>query len=235
VTDRSARVYEFGEFRFDLGKRLLLRRDGTPVSLTPKAFDTLTCLVEHAGNVLDKDDLMRAVWPGLAVEENNLNQNISILRRALGEGRAERRYIATVPGRGYQFVAPVKSPAEPTSPEGPTEKASIAVLPFSNASTDPEYEYFGDGLADDLISALSRMDRLRVVARTSAFSFKGRHVDVRQIAERLGVNFVLEGSVRKSATPPTDANCGRTGMTARSSRAIFSTCRTRLRWPCSTP
>jgi adenylate cyclase len=176
----------------------LLRRDGTPVPLTPKAFDTLTYLVEHAGNVLDKEDLMRAVWPDIAVEENNLNQNISILRRALGEGRAEHRYIATVPSRGYQFVAPVKSAAGPAAPEGPTEKASIAVLPFSNISTDAEYEYFGDGLADDLISALSKMDRLRVVARTSAFSFKRRHDDVHQIAERLGVNFVLEGSVRKS-------------------------------------
>ena len=200
MTDRSARVYEFGEFRLDRGRRLLLRRDSTPVPLTPKAFDTLTYLVEHTGHVLDKEELMRAVWPDIAVEENNLNQNISILRRALGEGRAEHRYIATVPSRGYQFVAPVKSAAGPAAPEGPTEKASIAVLPFANASTDAEYEYFGDGLADDLISALSKMDRLRVVARTSAFSFKGRHVDVRQIAERLGVNFVLEGSVRKSGT-----------------------------------
>jgi phosphopantetheine--protein transferase-like protein len=160
--------------------------------------------VEHTGHVLDKEELMRAVWPDIAVEENNLNQNISILRRALGEGRAEHRYIATVPSRGYQFVAPVKSAAGPAAPEGPTEKASIAVLPFANVSTDAEYEYFGDGLADDLISALSKLDRLRVVARTSAFSFKGRHVDVRQIAERLGVNFVLEGSVRKSGTRLSD-------------------------------
>jgi adenylate cyclase len=167
-------VYEFGEFRLHLGKRLLLRRDGTPVPLTPKAFDTLTYLVEHEGTVLDKEDLMRAVWPDIAVEENNLNQNISLLRRALGEGRSEHHYIATVPGRGYQFVAVVKPAAAPAAPPGPAEKASIAVLPFANVSTDGEYEYFADGLADDLISALSKLDRLRVVARTSAFSFKGR-------------------------------------------------------------
>lgn len=198
MADRSAPVYEFGDFRLDRGKRLLLRRDGTPIPLTPKAFDTLAYLVEHAGNVLDKEELMRAVWPDIVVEENNLNQNISLLRRALGEGRGDHHYIATVPSRGYQFVAPVKLAAAPAAPPGPAEKASIAVLPFANVSTDAEYEYFGDGLADDLISALSKLDRLRVVARTSAFSFKGRHVDVRQIAERLGVNFVLEGSVRKS-------------------------------------
>jgi TolB-like protein/Tfp pilus assembly protein PilF len=200
VTDRSAGVYEFEDFRVDRRQRLLLRRDGTPVPLTPKAFDTLTCLLEHAGSVLGKEELMRAVWPDTAVEENNLNQNISLLRRALGEGRGDHRYIATVPGRGYQFVARVKSGAGPGAPEGSAEKLSIAVLPFANASTDAEYEYFGDGLADDLISALSQREGLRVVARTSAFSFKGRQVDVRRIAERLGVNFVLEGSVRKSGT-----------------------------------
>ncbi len=200
MTDRSPRVYEFGDFRLDRRKRLLQRRDGTPVPVGPKAFDTLMYLVEHTGDVLDKEELMRAVWPDIAVEENNLNQNISILRRALGEERGDHRYIATVPTRGYQFVASVTSAAEPAAPEQPPGKPSIAVLPFANLSTDVEYEFFGDGLADDLISALSKLERLRVVARTSAFSFKGRHVDVREIAERLGVNFVLEGSVRKSGT-----------------------------------
>jgi len=200
VTDRSAGAYEFGDFRLDRRQRLLLRRDGTPVPLTAKAFDTLTCLLEHAGSVLDKEELMRAVWPDTAVEENNLNQNISQLRRALGEGRGDHRYIATVPSRGYQFVARVRPGAGPAAAPGATGTPSIAVLPFANVSTDAEYEYFGDGLADDLISALSRREGLRVVARTSAFSFKGRPLDVRRIAERLGVNFVLEGSVRKSGT-----------------------------------
>ena len=109
---QPARIYEFGSFRLDCSKRQLQRSDGTPVSLTPKAFDTLTYLVEHAGTVLQKDVLMRAVWADTAVEENNLNQNISILRRALGGGSGEHRYIATVPGRGYQFVARVMVAAE---------------------------------------------------------------------------------------------------------------------------
>src|SRR5919108_6019128 len=96
MADRSPRMYEFGDFRLDRGKRVLLRRDGAPVPLASKAFDTLSYLVEHAGTVLGKDELMHAVWPDTAVEENNLNQHISLLRRLLGEARGEDRYIATV-------------------------------------------------------------------------------------------------------------------------------------------
>lgn len=195
----SAPVYEFGEFRLDCGKRALWRLDGTPVPLTPKAFDTLTCLVEHVGAVLDKDELIAAVWPGVAVEENNLNQNISLLRRTLGERRGEHRYIVTVPGRGYQFVAQVRNTTSRVETAPPVE-AAIAVLPFSNGSGDPDFDFFGDGLAEELITALSRLQDVRVAARTSAFSFKGRQADVRQIAEQLGVTLVLEGSVRRSGT-----------------------------------
>src|SRR5581483_8489426 len=104
----SAPIYGFAEFRLHIGKRLLTGRDGTPIPLTPKAYDTLAYLVEHAGVVVNKDELMRAIWPDTAVEENNLNQNISLLRRALGEGRGDQRYIATVPGRSYQFIAAVR-------------------------------------------------------------------------------------------------------------------------------
>src|SRR2546428_9699338 len=113
VPERSTAVYEFGDFRLDRGMRLLLRRDGATVPLAAKAFDTLAYLVEHAGAVLDKDELMRAVWPDTAVEENNLNQNISLLRRVFGEVRGEHHYIATVPSRGYQFVAKVRVAAAP--------------------------------------------------------------------------------------------------------------------------
>ena len=194
---QPARIYGFGDFRLHAGKRLLLGRDGKPVSLTPKAYDTLAYLVERAGAVVDKDELMRAIWPDTAVEENNLNQNVSLLRRALGEGRGEHRYIATVPGRGYQFVAGVKL-AGPTPAGSERPAASIAVLPFVNVSADPDCEYFGDGLAEELIDAFSKLAPVRVVARTSSFSFKGRQADVREIADRLGANLVLEGSVRKS-------------------------------------
>src|SRR5436305_11138155 len=103
-------IYEFGNFRLDTGKRVLLDRRGTLLALTPKVYDTLAYLVQHAGTVLDKEELLRAVWPDTAIEENNLTQNISQLRRVLGEGLGDHRYIVTVPGRGYEFVAKVKSP-----------------------------------------------------------------------------------------------------------------------------
>ena len=197
--DRPALSYEFGAFRLDRGRRLLLRQDGTPVPLLPKAFEALTYLVEREGLVLDKDELMRAVWPDTFVEDNNLTQIISTLRRALGEARGEHRYIATVPGRGYQFVAGVR-PADPgTSPATPPAR-SIVVLPFANVGQDAALEYFADGLADDLIASLSRLDGLRVVARTSAFFFKNRPSDIREIAKHLGVHLVLEGSIRRSGS-----------------------------------
>jgi len=197
VVSQSAQVYEFGDYQLDPAQRLLRARNGAPVSLSPKAFDTLAYLVQHAGTVLPKDELIRAIWPDTAVEENNLNQNISLLRRALGEGRGGQRYISTVPGRGFQFIAAVRIAVVAMEREA-AEEPAIAVLPFVNVSDDPEYEFFGDGLAEELINALSKLDQMRVVARTSAFSFKGKRTDIRNIAERLGVRFVLEGSVRKS-------------------------------------
>src|SRR5215467_2252111 len=131
---RGARVYGFGDFHLDPGKRLLIGRDGTPTSLTSKAYDTLAYLVERAGSVILKAELMQALWPDTIVEENNLTQNISLLRRVLGEGRGEHRYIATVPGRGYQFVAGVKVAAHAPGHSATAAALYIAVLPFVNVS-----------------------------------------------------------------------------------------------------
>ncbi|CAN5357486.1 hypothetical protein BH20ACI2_BH20ACI2_29260 [soil metagenome] len=104
-------IYEFEEFRLDAGKRLLIQEDGEPVPLMPKAFEILLYLVKKAGTVAEKEELMEAIWPDTAVEENNLTQNISALRRVLGEKHRENRFIATVPGRGYKFVAEVRKVA----------------------------------------------------------------------------------------------------------------------------
>src|SRR5260370_9643326 len=195
-----AQFYEFGAFRVDASKRLLAR-DGMPVPLTPKVFDTLLHLVQHSGTVLGKDELMRAIWPDAVVEENNLNQNISILRRVLGDGRTEQRYIATVPGYGYQFVAEVKLSRERSGRLNTADCASIAVLPFANLSADASNQYFCDGLAEELINALAKVAQIRVVARTSAFSFKGKETDVRKIGRNLKVSTALERIVRKPANP----------------------------------
>lgn len=192
-------IYEFGNFRLDTSKRLLLAREGV-AALTPKAYDTLAYLIEHAGVVLEKETIMRAIWPDTAVEENNLTQNISLLRRVLGEGRGENRFIATVPGRGYQFLAAVTSLTPDLVQSSTADRVSVAVLPFANISADPEFDYFADGLADELINMLSRAAAVRVAARTSAFLFKGKQIHIREIAAQLGVSLVLEGSVRKSGS-----------------------------------
>jgi len=159
---------------------------------------------QEVPRLLDKSTLIAAVWPNVVVEENNLNQVISALRRALGDGSGGRRFIITVPGRGYQFVAPVREVRDAISSHPPTvhapagDRASIAVLPFASLSSDPEKDYFGDGIAEELIHLLARVPGLKVPARTSSFAYKGRNVDVRQIARELGVGMLLEGSVRSA-------------------------------------
>src|SRR5262252_5246938 len=130
-------LYEFGDFRLDTAKRLLQRLDGTTVPLTPRVFETLLYMVEHHDTVLDKERLMEAVWPDSIVEENNLSQNISALRRIFGETPGSHSYIVTVPGRGYRFVAQVREQTDngsatfeaeeatgPTSPENGAEAAT---------------------------------------------------------------------------------------------------------------
>jgi len=201
---RADGVYEFAGFRLQAAqRRLTARSDGRPIELSPKALDTLHFLVRHPGELLDKSTLIAAVWPNVVVEENNLNQVVSALRRALGDGSGGQRFIVTVPGRGYQFVVPVREIREeaPTAPAAqtttPTRK-SIAVLPFASLSSDPEKDYFGDGIAKELIHLLARVPGLKVPARTSSFAYKGRNIDVRQIARELGVGMLLEGSVRSA-------------------------------------
>jgi DNA-binding winged helix-turn-helix (wHTH) protein/tetratricopeptide (TPR) repeat protein len=132
-------VYEFGDFVLESGRRRLLRRaSGEPIALTGKAFDTLLHLVEHRGETLDKDTLLSAIWPGVVVEENNLTQSVSALRQVLGETRAENRYIATIPRKGYRFVGEVTerialaAPLVPAKPAGPVgadkKKRSLRLL-----------------------------------------------------------------------------------------------------------
>lgn len=135
MNEAQTHIYEFSGFRLDVAKRLLLRRDGERVPLTPKAFDTLLYLVEHSGTLLDKDELLRAVWTDTVVEENNLNQHISTLRRVLGEKRDEHRYILTVPGRGYRFIADVSTYANVDEQKGVEHTLDQKQSESSNANT----------------------------------------------------------------------------------------------------
>lgn len=196
--------FQFEGFTLDLA-RLSLRGPSGEIALRPKAFEVLRYLVENAGRVVSKDEVMKAVWPGITVTDESLTHCVSEVRQALGD--KTQRIVKTAPRRGYLFEAPVMAADDPaeTAPSHETvagtplaDRAFIAVLPFVNMSGDPKQEYFADGIVEDLITALSRFRRLRVIARNSSFVYKGRAVDVREVARELGVRYVLEGSVRKA-------------------------------------
>jgi len=195
--DPPSHIYEFDDFRLDVGERLLLRR-GEPVALTPRVLDTLLYLVRNHGRVLEKNELMSEIWPDAVVEENNLNQNISTLRRLFGERRGENRYIVTIPGRGYRFAAQVTESVRSSDALHLQALQTIAVLPFANISADPENAYFCEGLAEELLNALSRIDGIKVAARTSAFALGGKNASINEVGLALGVKSILQGSVRRS-------------------------------------
>ena len=204
MTAKSGKGNEitFGPFRLDIERRLL-SRDGAPVPLRSRGSDILCVLAASPGMLVTKENLMDQVWPGLNVGENTIQVHVSALRKALGEDIGGQRFIVTVPGRGYRFIAGPPSESHSAEPHAGLglalpDKPSIAVLPFQNMSGDREQEYFADGIAEDIITALSRMQWLFVIARNSTFTYKGRSVDIKQVGRDLGVRYVLEGSVRKA-------------------------------------
>jgi TolB-like protein/Tfp pilus assembly protein PilF len=187
--------YRFGTFELQPNERRLLA-GGEPVVLGPRAFDLLIALLERPGQLVTKEELLDCVWPNLVVEENNLQVQVSALRKILGQ-----EAIATIPGRGYRLTvtptgsnAPLKTLLAPIDQNVP----SIAVLPFVNMSDDMANEYFADGIAEELLNVLSKVRGLRVASHTSAFSFKGGKVDIPTVAQKLNVASILEGSVRKA-------------------------------------
>jgi len=195
--------YEFGAFRVDPGKRLLLR-DGQPVPLTAKAFDTLLALIENRGRVLEKHELMRLVWPDTVVEESNLSQNVFTLRRVLGEQPHEHLYIATIPRRGYQFVAEVRQTPATTGtaaagpPPGYHTPRSLAVLPFISLGPKDTDEYLGLGMADALITRLGNIRRIIVRPTSAVRAYVGQTPDPVAAGRSLGVDMVLEGSIQRA-------------------------------------
>jgi TolB-like protein/tetratricopeptide (TPR) repeat protein len=182
------KVFEFGPFRLEPAERRL-RREGTLLPLTPKALDTLLVLVENAGRAVGKDELMERIWPGVSVAEATLAQNIFALRKVLGD----TPHIETVPKFGYRFVTPVRE-------ERRFEKIALMVLPFTNLSGDTEQDYFSDGLTDEMIAQLGRLNpaQLGVIARTSAMKYKMTAKTVAEIGRELGVSYALEGTVRRA-------------------------------------
>jgi TolB-like protein/DNA-binding winged helix-turn-helix (wHTH) protein/Tfp pilus assembly protein PilF len=264
-------IYEFGEFRLETSERLLLR-NGNPIPLTPKAFETLLVLVRSGGHLVEKEELLKQVWPDAFVEDANLARNIWALRKALGDADGEHRYVETVPKLGYRFVAPISELGDPqnsvviqrrlrarivtTEEELPNEPdialparlvheerrlsladpethrrsvakisllviaglvaasiiiflivhnsrsklstraiESIAVLPFSNLTNDPELDYLSDGITENLINRLSQASHLKIIAHSSVFRYKGKEFDPREVGRALGVQALLVGRV----------------------------------------
>ncbi len=216
--------YLFSDFVLDSDRRELVH-GSEAIEIGPQVFDLLLHLVRNRERVVTKDNLIEVVWSGRIVSESTLTSHINAVRKAIGDTGEEKRLVRTIARKGYRFVGEVRegpapkgldaAKAEETGLSVP-DRPSIAVLPFVNLSGDPAQDYFVDGVADDIISALSRMRWLFVIARNSSFTYKGRTVDEKQVGRELGVRYVLDGSVRKSANRVritgqlVDANSGAT-------------------------
>jgi DNA-binding winged helix-turn-helix (wHTH) protein/TolB-like protein len=256
-------LYRFGQFVLDPGKRTLSRAD-SPLFLNPRAMDVLIFLIQNPNRLVTKEELLDAVWGDAFVEEGNLTQSISHLRKAVGDNSEDTRLIVTIPRKGYQFAgdvtigeaadiakqAAVRTPATSISRpetrpdlEFPTQQVSakspkhwgkavvvtasavilivagymswryfrgeapagskkvmLAVLPFANLTGDPNKEYLADGLTEETISQLGRLnpEQLGVIARTSVMGYKHKDVRLDQIGRDLSVQYVLENSLRES-------------------------------------
>ena len=209
-------IYRFGEFTLD-SERLELRCGEELRATEPQVFSLLAYLIDKRDRVVSKDELIDAVWNGRIVSDSTLTTRINALRRAEDDDGKAQAVIRTFVRRGFRFVADVRESSRPDLRQHATtssargadpflpkaeltlpDKPSIAVLPFDNMSGDHDQAYFADGIAKEIITALSKFGWFFVTARNSTFSYKGRSVEVRQIGKELGVRYVLEGSVRKA-------------------------------------
>ncbi|MET4201821.1 winged helix-turn-helix domain-containing tetratricopeptide repeat protein [Bradyrhizobium sp. LA6.12] len=201
--------YLFEDCVLDTDRREL-HRGADVVSIAPQVFDLLEYLIHNREHVVSKAELIEAIWSGRVVSDAALTTRLNAARSAIGDSGEAQRLIKTLPRKGFRFIGAVREAEKSADgsvsganvkgvvPALPLpDKPSVAVLPFTNLSSDPEQDYFADGMAEDIITALSRFKELFVIARNSCFVYKGRTVDVKQVGRELGVRYVLEGSVRK--------------------------------------
>jgi TolB-like protein/cytochrome c-type biogenesis protein CcmH/NrfG len=193
-----------------------LRRGPEPIAVELQVFDLLIYLLENRDRVVSKDDLIASVWEGRIVSDSTLTSRVNAARRAVGDSGEDQKLIRTISRKGLRFIGAVRTQSnvdesanaagprpneihEPGRPSLPLpDRPAIAVLPFTNMSGDPEQEYFSDGISEDIITALSKLRWFFVIARNSSFIYKGKAVHLKQIAEELGVGYVVEGSVRRA-------------------------------------
>jgi len=199
-------MFQFEGYTLDIA-RYSLRTADREIALRRKSFEVLRYLVENPDRVVTKEELFQAIWPNVVVTDESLAHCVSEVRQAIGDSK--QTIIATVPRRGYRFAAPVLRVAtgaavlagadSGTRSQSPLlDRPSVAVLPFANLSDDPRQDYFSDGITEDITTELSRYSELLVIARNSAFQYKRKAVDVRQVGRELGARYILEGSVRRS-------------------------------------
>src|SRR5882672_664330 len=202
-------ILSFGNHELDVERREL-KRANTPVHVEPQVFDLLIYLVENRDRVVSKDDLIASVWGGRIVSDSTLTSRINAARKAVGDSGEDQKLIRTIARKGLRFVGTVRTQPNGTEPAhitGPSpdeiheqlrpalplpDRPAVAVLPFINMSGDPEQEYFSDGISEDIITALSKLRWFFVIARNSSFIYKGKAVHMKQVAEELGVGYVVE-------------------------------------------
>jgi len=201
-------IYQSSNFSLDT-KSYGLERNGEKHSVEPQVFDLLIYLIEHRNRVVTRDELLDNLWQGRIVTDSALNARLKTARKAVGDNGKRQGIIKTIHRRGYQFIADIaeSGAGEPESeidaretPQHPLplpDKPSIAVLPFQNLSDDPQQEYFSSGMTEDIITELSRFHDLFVIARNSTSVYRDKAVNLREIGRELGVQYILEGSVRK--------------------------------------
>ena len=201
----------FADHTLDIERREL-RRGSQAIAVEPQVFDLLVYLVQNRDRVVSKDDLIASVWEGRIVSESTLTSRINATRAAVGDNGKDQKLIRTVARKGLRFVgvvhedstgvepapAPFQPNDAPLQPVLSSDRPGLAVLPFTNMSGDPEQEYFSDGISEDIITALSKLRWFLVMSRNSSFVYKGKAVHMKQVAQELGVRYVVEGSVRKS-------------------------------------
>jgi len=199
--------YLFENYAMDTNRRELHR--GTElVALAPQVFDLLTYLIGNRERVVSKDDLIRTIWHGRIVSDAALTTRLNAARNAIGDTGEAQRLIKTLPRKGFRFIGPVQEapgPAtvtneSPISALASSQKRSLVVLPFANLSSDAAQDYFIDGVTESLTTDLSRIAGIFVIGRNTAFSYKGKHVDLKQVSRELGVRYVLEGSVQRGGS-----------------------------------
>jgi TolB-like protein len=188
-------MFRFGEFELDMS-RYELRRGGEVVKTEPRVLKVLDYLIERRDRVVPKEELLDSIWSEVHVSESALTTTIRDVRRALGDSPSDPQWIRTIYGRGFRFVGDVIKSNAAAPPPARSARKSIAVLPFADLSPDGDQRHFCDGMAEELINTLTRIDELRVVSRNAAFDVRSDD-DIRELGEKLGVDHVLRGSVRK--------------------------------------